>query len=380
MRCSLDSHLRHGHDLPGTVLKMHRCCPFCILISNSFLLDLRLHWHVLCGQIVVRQVPVQLLAKHTSAFYASVLLIPSIAVVACWSFGGYGPFPGLDNCWINQGIDRFLYFHTFTILGVVISLTLGPTTGCYLWRAYRGVSDRADHARIFRVMLVRQILLACYGFLMSVAFLLGGVNTLYLKIDPDAHKTWYIKRTAYAYCMLGAVNFSTLGLFVSLIFFSSKSKGRELLRALRRFCCSACSGKTRAWNVRTNVSAREQADWQIFDDFICGFAQLANARSSCKQGRGEEETCQPSLLESSSKRELHVLVSQDSRPMTSPRSPGGRLLFPSAFDSGKRKTLRRTRSTSRFNTRRYRFFQLGRLLSLFLQIRERDGYSSKPRQ
>lgn len=109
-------------------------------------------------------------------------------------------------------------------------------------------------------MLVRQILLACYGFLMSVAFLLGGINTLYLKIDPDAHKTWYIKRTAYAYCMLGAVNFSTLGLFVSLIFFSSKSKGRELFRALRRVCCSACSGKTSAWNVRTNVSAREQAD------------------------------------------------------------------------------------------------------------------------
>lgn len=247
---------------------MDRFCSFRALITASYSNSGFADSSVVSDQIVVRQVPVQLLAKRTSAFYASVLLIPSIAVVACWSFGGYGPFPGLDNCWINQGIDRFLYFHTFTILGVVISLTLGPVTGRYLWRAYRGVSNRANHARIFRVMLIRQILLACYGFLMSVAFLLGGVNTLYLKIDPEAHKTWYIKRTGYAYCMLGAVNFSTLGLFVSLIFFSSKSKGKELLRALRRFCCSACSGKTRAWNIHGTVSARPDCSTMVFFDLL----------------------------------------------------------------------------------------------------------------
>lgn len=197
----------------------------------------------------MRQVPVQLLAKHTRSFYASLALIPSVAVAACWTFGGYGPFPGLDNCWINQGIDRVIYFHTFTILGVVISLTLGPITGLSLWRAYRGASSQPDYARIFRAMFVRQVLLACYGFLMSVAFLLGGVNTLYLKIDPNAHKTMYIKRTAYTFCMFSAVNFSTLGLFVSLIFFSSKSKGRAILAALRRLCCCffACTETSRRW-------------------------------------------------------------------------------------------------------------------------------------
>lgn len=164
------------------------------------------------------------------------MLIPSTAVVACWCFGGYGPFPGLDNCWINQGVGRILYFHTFTILGVGISLTLGPITGLSLWRAYRDTSSRTDYARVFRSMLIRQVLLACYGFVMSVAFLLGGINTLYLKIDSEAHKTRYIKHTAYAYCMVSAINFSTLGLFVSAIFFSSKSRGRAVAAALRRVC------------------------------------------------------------------------------------------------------------------------------------------------
>ncbi|KAF1335388.1 hypothetical protein FI667_g1132, partial [Globisporangium splendens] len=113
---------------------------------------------------------------------------------------------------------------------------------------------------------------------MFFAFLLGGANTMYLKINPEAHKTWYVKQTAYMYCMPSAVNFSTLGIFVSIIFFSTKTKGRELVRM-------------------------RGATW----------------------------------IDSDSKRELIIFT--NSRHLTSPRSPGGRLLFPSAFDSAGRTAL-----------------------------------------
>lgn len=86
-----------------------------------------------------------------------------------------------------------------------------------------------------------------------------------------------------------------------------------------------------------------------------------------------------SFAQSRSKRALSLPITHASKSMTSPRSPGGRLLFPSAFDSGAFDSRRQDIGVlTHLLSLSWR--QAGRQLSRSLLIHARGDCSSKPQQ
>lgn len=203
-------------------------------------------WNVVCvivtlHRVIVRKTPVAHLTRFSRAYYISLLGLPSLAVCACWAFGGYGPYEGLHNCWIKPIAGRLLFFHSFTLMGMLAFISLGPPTLLALWKAYRNASQPTN-AVLFRSLMLRNVILAFYGLSVVAAFLLGGLNNTLLKSHKSSS---YLKRSAYPLCILSAVNFASLGLIVSVIYLTTRQQHGLVTESLKRWKRVLCGRESR---------------------------------------------------------------------------------------------------------------------------------------
>jgi hypothetical protein len=221
-------------------------------------------WNVFCvvvtlNRVIVRKTPVADLVQYSRLYYATLLGLPSLAVVVCSIFAAYGPYPGLHNCWIAPGLGRLLYFHTFTIVTFLGCVVLGPPVLCALSKACRNASQ-PQNAGLFRSLMWRQILMAALGVVVVGTFLAGGINNMLLASHKNSA---FLKRITYPLCISSAISFSSLGLLVSIVYWSTRHQGLKLERKLRKMADVACCSRFHCYKPDEQDQDLELADYEV---------------------------------------------------------------------------------------------------------------------